>query len=122
MVTIFTRKITDDLAGLVKQVDDLVGKNTDKQMRAFVVLLSEDPDADEPKLTKLAKQHKIKNVPLTIFDGLIGPPGYNISAEADLTVLMWVDQKVRVNHAFAQAKLSKAQVKKITADTAKILK
>lgn len=122
MVTVFTRKITDDLASLVKKIDNLVGKNTDKQMRAFVVLLTEDPDADEARLTKLAEKLKIKNVPLTIFDGITGPNGYKISADADLTVLMWVDQKVRVNHTLAVGKLNKAKIKKILADAGNILK
>jgi len=122
VVTVFTRKITDDLASLVKKIDNLVGKNTDKQMRAFVVLLTEDPDADEARLTKLAEKLKIKNVPLTIFDGITGPNGYKISADADLTVLMWVDQKVRVNHTLAVGKLNKAKIKKILADAGNILK
>ena len=122
MVTVFTRKITDDLASLVKKIDNIVGKNTDKQMRAFVVLLTEEPDADEARLTKLAEKLKIKNVPLTIFDGITGPNGYKISADADLTVLMWVDQRVRVNHTLAAGKLNKVKIKKILADTGTILK
>ena len=121
MVAIFTRSITDDLTSLVKQIDKLVGENEEKQMRAFVVLLSDDPDADEAKLQKLAEKHKIKNVPLTIFDGLVGPPKYKIAEGAEVTVLMWTKQTVKVNHAYAKGKLNAAGVKTVVKSTAKIL-
>ena len=64
------------MAGLVKQLDAAVGKNKASQLKAFVVVLSDDPDADEPKLKALAKKLRVKNVPLTIFDGISGPPPY----------------------------------------------
>ncbi len=66
--------MTDSLASLVKQVDSAVAKNEGKQMAAFLVLLTEDPDAAAPKLEDMAKKNGIKNVPLTIFDGEAGPP------------------------------------------------
>ena len=47
-------------------------------MRAFVVLLTDDPDAAEEKLKELAEKHGIENTPLTIFDGEAGPPKYKI--------------------------------------------
>ncbi len=121
MVSIFAREITDDLTSLVKQVDTLVAKNKDKNMAAFVVLLSDDPDAAEPKLKEFAKKHKIKNTPLTVFDGVAGPRNYKIAKDADVTVLMWSRQKVKVNHAFRKGILNKVSIKKIVADTAKIL-
>ena len=120
-MSIFAREITDDLASLVKQVDEQVGKNSTKEMKAFVVILAEDADAAAPKLEKLAKDQGIKNVPLTIFDGQNGPPEYNISEDADLTVMMWVDSSVKVNHALDQDKLDKDAVKAIVGDTSKIL-
>ena len=122
MVAVFTRGITDNLASLVKQIDKKVAANKDKKMAAFVVLLTDDPDADEAKLKALAKKYKIKNVPLTLFDGVAGPPNYKVAKDADLTVLMWSGLSVKVNHAFAKGKLNKKSVKKIVADTAKILK
>jgi hypothetical protein len=126
VVTIFTRSITDDLASLVKQIDEQVAKNTDKKLASFVVLLSNDPDADEAKLKELATKAGIKtgkeaNVPLTIFDGVAGPPGYKLSEDAEVTVLHWKGQKTVVNHAYAKGKLDKAAVKEIVESTAKIL-
>ena len=122
MVNIFAREITDDLASLVKQVDEVVAKNADKKMAAFLVVLAEDADAAAPKLEELAKKHGIKNVPLTIFDGESGPGSYKIAKDADLTVLMWLKRDVKVNHALKKGKLDAETTKKIVADTETILK
>jgi hypothetical protein len=121
VVSIFTRELTDDLASLVKQIDDTVAKNKDQKMAAFVVLLTDDPAGAEKQLVALAEKHGIKNTPLTFFQDTNGPPDYKVSAAADVTVMLWVQQTVRANHAFGKGGLNKAAVKKIVADTAKIL-
>ena len=122
MVAIFTRSITDDLTSLVKQIDDQVAQNVDKKMASFVILLSNDADADEAKLKTLAEKAGIKHVPLTIFDGIAGPPNYKIAEDAEVTVLHWLERKTVVNHAFAKGKLDKDGVKKVVDSTAEILK
>ena len=99
------------------------GCNKKKEMAAFFVLLTDDPDADELKLKKLADKEKITHTPLTTFEGVAGPPNYKISKDADVTVLMWVGGKkvVKVNHAFAKGDLKEEQIKQIVKDTSKIL-
>eukprot|EP00913_Durusdinium_trenchii_P035304 g33034.t1 len=121
VVTIFTRSIDDKVAKLIKNIDKKVGENGDKQMKAFVVLLTDDPDAAEPKLAALAKKSGIKNVPLTVFDGIAGPPGYKLKKDAEVTVLMWNKSKVKSNHGFAKGGLDAKSVKAVTAETKKIL-
>jgi hypothetical protein len=121
VVNVFARELTDDLAGLVKQLDAVVGKNEKKKMGGFVVLLSSDPDADEAKVKAFAEKHGIKNLPLTIFDGVAGPPSYKLAKEADITVLLWVKQVVKANHAFGKGGLGASAVKQVVADTGKIL-
>ncbi len=121
MVAIFARSISDDLTSLVKQIDEQVAKNEDKKMASFVILLSNDADGDEAKLKALAEKAGIKHVPLTIFDGVAGPPNYKIAEEAEVTVVHWLGRKAVVNHAFAKGKLDKDGVKKVVESTAKIL-
>jgi hypothetical protein len=121
VVNVFARELTDNLASLAKQIDAKIGENEEKKMSGFLVLLSEDPDADEGKLIAFAEQHGIKNLPLTLFDGVAGPPNYKLAKEADVTINMWAGKKVKANHAFAKGGLDAAAVKKIVADTAKIL-
>ena len=122
MVAIFTRSITDDLTSLVKQIDDQVAQNEDKKLASFVILLSNDADADEAQLKALAEKAGIKHVPLTVFDGVAGPPNYKIAEDAEVTVLHWLARKTVVNHAFAKGKLDKEGVKKVVDATAEILK
>ena len=108
MVNVFAREVTDELASLVKQLDTVVENN--KGAGGFVVLLSQDPDADEAKLKALAKEQGIKNLPLTIYDGATGPPNYKISKDADVTVHAWVRTKVTANKAFAKDGLNKETI------------
>ena len=121
-MNIFTRSLDDNLASLVKQVDKKVGANKDKQMVAFVVLLTDDPDAAEGQLKEFADKNGIKNTPLTIFDGPAGPEKYKIAEDAEVTVHLWVGPKeVKANHAFAKGKLDKKGIAGIISDTGKIL-
>ena len=119
MVNIQTRKTTDDLASLVKQLDRMVdnaGEKGDATKHAFLVYLTDDPDAAEKELEEFTEKHKIKNIPLTIFDGVTGPPNYHIAKDAEVTVMMWKGQEVKVNQAFASGKLDKKAVRKLLKD------
>jgi predicted TIM-barrel fold metal-dependent hydrolase len=118
VVNIFAREITDNLASLVKQVDAKAQENGD--LCAFLVVLTEDSDAAAEELKKLADKHGIKKVPLTVFEGSAGPPNYKLAKDADVTVHMWVNTKVKVNHSFAKGKLDDKSVTSVVADIAKI--
>jgi hypothetical protein len=118
---VFTREINDEVASLIQQIDATVAGNKDKNMSAFVVLLTDDADAGAKQLEKLAIDKKITNVPLTVFDGNAGPEKYKIAKDAAVTVLMWNKSRVQVNHAFAAGKLTGDEVKKVAGDTSKIL-
>lgn len=90
-------------------------------MRAFVVLLTDDPDAAAADLTSLANDQGIQHTPLTTYDGVDGPAKYRISEDAEVTILMWAEKKVKVNHAFGTGELNASAINTITADTALIL-
>ncbi len=113
--------MTDDLTGLVKQVDAAVKAHEDKKLSAFVVVLTDDADKTEEQLKALAKNAKIKNVPLTLLEGTAGPPKYKIAKDAEVTVLLWRGQKVKANHAYGKGQLNQEAIKTILADTSKIL-
>ena len=121
MVNIFAREITGNLTSLVKKIDEKIGANGDKKMAGFVVLLTDDPDAVEPKLEELAEKQKIEKTPLTVYEGTAGPESYKIAREADVTVMMWVGGEVKVNRVFEKGKLDKAAIEKLLKDTEKIL-
>ena len=125
MVAIFAREITGTLTGLVKEIDAAVGKNKKKNMAAFLVLMTKDAEGSDKKLKDLAKKEKIEHTPLTVFDDPAGagPKGYNVSKDAEVTVIMWVgkNRDVQVNHAFGKGELNADAVKTVVADTSKVL-
>ena len=121
VVSVFVRKMDENTVKLVKQIDDVVGKQEEKKMAAFVTVLSDDPDAQEAALKKTAEEQKITHTPLTVFENGVGPKAYNINEKANVTVMMWVDGNVTVNHAYADGDLSEEAIAKIIEDTAKIL-
>jgi hypothetical protein len=121
VVTIFTREVNDTVTDLVKKIDAKVEANKDKKMAAFVVVVTDEADKVEPKLEKIAKDQKITSTPLTIIEGVTGPPEYKLAKDAEVTVMMWVDSEVKVNHAYAKGGLDKKAVDEIVAETKKIL-
>lgn len=121
VVNIFARKIDDNVIKLIKEIDTIVGKNRDNKMAAFVVLLTDTPEQQQESLRSVAKSNDLQHTPLTVYTDTQGPSSYRLTKEADVTVMMWVDEEVRVNHALAIADLDADRIRAITGDTAKIL-
>jgi hypothetical protein len=121
VVCVFARKIDGPLTSLVKQINEEVGKNGEKKLSAFVVILTDDSDEVKPQLEKLAEKEKIQNVPLTIGEIAAGPPAYKIDKDAEVTVLLWKNLKVVSNHAFKSGGLHREQIAAIMKDVPKLL-
>ena len=121
VVTIFSRNVDDQVTSLVKEVDGVVGKNQDKDMAAFVVLLSDNPEKSAESLKKAADTAGVKHTPLTTFDGQSGPEGYKIAKDADITVMMWVKGELKINETYKAGKLDKDTVAKLVQETRTIL-
>lgn len=121
VVSIFARNMDSNVASLVKSVDGVVSDNKSKDMAAFVVLLSDSPEASEGNLKEVAKSKGISSTPLTTFDGVTGPPSYNISKDAEVTVMMWVGGKVKVNEELKASDLTKEKIDALVGKTKTIL-
>ena len=118
MVCVFARKTSEPLASLVKQIDKKIGENG--KLKSFVVLTPKKSESPAEDLKKLATTAGIKHVPLTIGESPDGPPDYEVARDADVTVLMWKGQTVRVNHAFKGA-LTDKDISAVLADIPKLL-
>lgn len=121
VVSIFTREVNEELATLVKEIDQVVGNKQAEKMAAFVVVLTDDPASKTDQLKALASKHGIKNTPLTTYEDAMGPPSYKISKDADFTVMMWVDSELKVNETFQKGQLSKQKVTQMVQKTDGIL-
>src|SRR3954468_6984467 len=97
VVVVFAKEATAGLTSLVKKIDAATAKNKSAQMGSFVVLCS-DAKGLEDKLKKLAETEKVEHTILTI-DNPAGPQGLQLSKDADVTVLLYLNKKVKVNHA-----------------------
>ncbi len=106
------------MTSLVKSIDAEIAKNP--ALKSFVVVLTDDADKTADTLKAMAKDCRLKNIPLTLVESRTGPPDYQIAKDADVTVLMWKGTEVKVNHAF-KGELSKDDLKSILTDIPKIL-
>jgi hypothetical protein len=121
VVAIFARNADDaTLQKLVASVEEVTAKNAKAELNSFVVFCS-DSDKLEAKLKDMAGKAKLKNVVLAI-ESNEGPDKYNISKDADVTVLLYKERTVVANHTFGKGKLTEKDVEKVTADIAKLVK
>jgi hypothetical protein len=116
---IFAREINDGLTSLVKKIDEATDKHSDCRMGSFVVFCSDD-EGLEKKLKDLADKEKFKHIVLTI-DNPSGPNKYEIAKDAEVTVVLYTQQKVKANYAFKKGELKEADINKIVSDVSKIL-
>jgi len=107
------------VTSLVKKIEACTVKNAkDKKMKSFAVFMSDD-ESMEKKLKEFAEKEKIEKCILTI-DNPSGPDKYNIAKDADVTVLLYVNKTVKVNHSFKKGELNDAAIAKVLKDVPKI--
>jgi hypothetical protein len=116
---IFAREASEPLMKLAARLDAATVKNIDKSMGSFVVFLSEAEGLDQ-RLAAAAKKHQLKRIVLAI-DKPAGPDGFEVAADADVTVVLYHDYNVKANHAFRKGELNDKAIEKIAADVAKII-
>jgi hypothetical protein len=116
---IFAREVSPGLTTLIKKIDAATAQNKKARMGSFVVFLSDNEKlADE--LKTLAEKENIKNTVLSI-DNPAGPKGYDVSKDADVTVVLYENRTVRANRAYRRGELNASAVDQIVAELPKIL-
>jgi hypothetical protein len=109
VVVVFTQKADENLATLVKSIDE-VQKNNAK-LGTFVVGTSGVAAAD---LEKLQETHKL-TTPLTIASDKDGPEKYNLNKEATVTVLVYKQGgAVQKSFAFKSTKEAAAAASEVS--------
>lgn len=115
---IFAREVSDNLTSLVKKLDKAAADSKGK-MGTFAVFCS-DNEKLEGQLKELAKKEKLTNLVLSIDDRKAGPYD-NFAANADVTVMLYVARKVKVNHTFKKGELDSKKIEKVVEDLKEIL-
>ena len=116
---VFARQPSPELTRLIKKLDEATANNKDKSMGSFVVFLSDKEGLDK-ELAAMAEKEKIQQTVLSI-DNPAGPKGYNVAQDADVTVVLYVDRKVKANHAFKKGELTDKDIEKIVSEVPSIL-
>jgi hypothetical protein len=116
---VFARENSPELTKLIKKIDEATAKNKSKSMGSFVVYLSDKEGLDK-ELSSMAEKEKIEKTVLSI-DNPGGPKAYNVAKDADVTVVLYVERKVKANHAFKKGELKDDAIEKIVSDIPKIL-
>jgi hypothetical protein len=116
---VFAREVTPTLTKLIKKIDEETCKNEGCKMGSFVVFLN-DKEGLENELKDMAKDANLKKCVLAI-DNPSGPKDYNVSKDADVTVVMYTDHTVKANHAFKKGQLKDKDIETVVADVSKIV-
>lgn len=107
-VMVFTRKGSEQVAQLSKELNAAVAKNSDKQLSAFVNVLGEKADAE-----KTAKQLGADSakVPVVVpVENQDGPANYGINPDAEVTVIIASKGQVISSTGYAAGKFDSAAV------------
>ncbi|WP_145228125.1 hypothetical protein [Gimesia algae] len=116
VVGIFVRELDAPTTMLIKKIDSEVATHQDEKLAAFVVMLTDTPVDVKRDLEKIASENQIKHVPLTVYEGTAGPPGYNIKQDASVNVMMW-EGVVIANRAWQAGQLKPEEIREVIADT-----
>jgi hypothetical protein len=116
---VFAREPNENLVKLMKALDAETVKNSDKKMGSFAVFCN-DSEGLSTKLADLAKTQELKKFTLAI-DNPTGPAPYNISKDADITVVLYTKSKVVANYTFKKGEFKAADVEKIVSAVSKIV-
>jgi hypothetical protein len=117
-VMILARRPSDALTGLVKKLDEVNKKQGDK-LCSFVVFLEDEKGLDT-RLKELAAKEKIERTILAI-DNPKDSASEGVSKEAEVTVVLFVKHKVKVNRAYRKGELTSEEVEKILKELPTIL-
>ncbi|MGL4550656.1 MAG: hypothetical protein ACRC33_05675 [Gemmataceae bacterium] len=121
MAVVFARSLSGPLAKLATRLDRAVGEHKKDELRSWLTLLAEDQSKLDGAIVAWAREHRLKAVPVGVFEDVEGPPSYRLHRDADVTVLLAVKQKVVVNVAFRAGELTDAKVDEVIAGLKKVL-
>jgi hypothetical protein len=117
---VFARECSPELTKLIKKLDACCEKNADAKLGSFVVFCS-NAEGLEDKLKGIAKDADLKKVVLSI-DNPAGPEKYNVSRDADVTVVLYTNRTVKANFAFKKGEMKDKDVDSIMSSVPKIIK
>jgi hypothetical protein len=113
VVLIFARDRSEELGRFLTSLDRLIEQEKATGIAGWVTFLAENQPALEPDLVNWGRKHGLRHIPLGIFEDKVGPPRYRLHAQADLTILLVSNGKVKQNFTFKSGSFNDAKAKEI---------
>ncbi len=118
-VIVFGRTLSPATGKLLAALDAEALARKDPRLKCWFTQLTETADLDA--LGKWSQAHGLKSLTVGACEDPDGPPGYKLSPEAEVTVLMVVGKKVVVNVALRADELSVERIAEVKASLPRIL-
>ena len=112
-VIVFARSLSAPLGKLAHELDRALGQHKNAELRAWITFLSDDQTSLDPKVVQWSQKHATGNVPLAVFEDRDGPPAYRLARDADVTILLSINQRVVNNFAFRAGGLTEDRVREV---------
>ena len=106
-VVVFARTLSEPLGKFLAKLDAEAIARKEAGFKVWMTQLTATADLDG--LAKWAQTNGIKSLPIGAFEDADGPPAYKLAADADVTVLLFVDRKVVANFALRSGELTAAK-------------
>jgi hypothetical protein len=108
---VFARTLSDPLGKLLTKLEAAGAAKKDTGYKAWMTQLADTADLDA--LARWAQNQGLKTVPVGAFEGADGPPSYKLAKDADVTVMLFVKQKVIANFAFRAGELDDTKIDEV---------
>ena len=108
---VFVRSLTEPVGKLLAKLDAEMGTRKESGFKAWLTQLT--PKADLEELAKWSKSQGIKNAPVGAFEDVDGPPSYKLHNDAEVTVLLFVKEKVVANFAYRPGEFTEKQIPEV---------
>ena len=112
-VVVFARSLSDPLGQLAQRLDKALADHKQADLRCWITFLHEDQLSLDAKVVQWSQKYALRNVPLGVFEDVGGPPSYRLAADADVTVLLFVKQKVVANFALRAGELKEQKIEEV---------
>ena len=119
-VVVFCRTLNESLGTLMTELDADATAHGEKGFKVWLTQLTEKADLDT--LSQWSKKQGLKSIPVGAFEDTDGPPAYKLHTDADVTVMVFVNEKVTLNRAFRAKELKAQSIKDIRKAVADIVK
>jgi hypothetical protein len=112
-VIVFARQPNNALGKLAHKLDKALIEHKKADLRGWVTFLNSDQLSLDASIVQWGQKHAISSLPLGTFEDENGPPSYHLARAADVTVLLFVKEKVVANFAFRKGELSDDRITEV---------